>query len=563
MNFIRFYTSQFYYFFVLRNKFLLNIYYLYLSLTDKNKFILNKNLERIKDDFDRDLSGYAIVSSNLDFKDYNNILLNISLMNYFKGIGLKPLIFNTYQYYSLFKKIKFLAKKNLACYADISFYELYKLSNQILKGNYNKILNYKYRDISCGKFAISTSMRMLRVAKINLKNTSHKNCVLFNLRKSIQYADAALKFVNENDIRYALFNDRGYCGEGELYETCIKNKIKCVQHIATYKNGVFLIKKFSKNNQNDHPSSISDKDWINFKNKKIEKIQLDYLNKEIEDSYYNNTWYPSAGTMVGKDLKSTNDILKEIGITNNNKIAVIFPHIFWDGTFFYGKDLYDNYEEWYKQTLIIAEKNKNINWIIKSHPSNVVKNKQDKISNKIVEPEEKIIYDLFNKLPENFYYINSNSNINTFYLLNILDFCLTVRGTVALETAMRNKIAITTGTGRYDNKNFTYNFIDKFKYQDTLSNLPNFNKTILNQKENAEKFAYSSLICKNFNPSNLSFYFEPNLYSTLKVNLIEKSFRDNKKLLNENIYLDWLKNESEDFFLDPKGLWEFKSKKNY
>ena len=563
MNFIRFYISQFYYFFVLRNKFLLKIYYLYLFLTDKNKFILNKNIQRIKDDFDTDLSGYAIVSSNLDFKDYNNILLNISLMNYFKGIGLKPIIFNTYQYYSLFKKIKFLAKKNLACYADISFYELYKLSNQILKGDYNKILNYKYKDISCGKFAISTSMRMLRVAKINLKNASHKNCVLFNLRKSIQYADAALKFVNENDIRYALFNDRGYCGEGELYEVCIKNKIKCVQHIATYKNGVFLIKKFSKNNQNDHPSSISDKDWINFENKKIEKIQLDYLNKEIRDSYYNNTWYPSAGTMVGKDLKSTKDILKEIGINNNNKIGVIFPHIFWDGTFFYGKDLYDNYEEWYKQTLIIAEKNKNINWIIKSHPSNVVKNKQDKISNKIIEPEEKIIYDLFNKLPENFYYINSNSNINTFYLLNILDFCITVRGTVALETAMRNKIAITTGTGRYDNKNFTYNFIDKFKYQDTLSNLPNFNKTILNQKENAEKFAYSSLICKNFNPSNLSFYFEPNLYSTLKVNLIEKSFRDNKKLLNDNIYLDWLKNESEDFFLDPKGLWEFKSKKNY
>jgi hypothetical protein len=128
---------------------------------------------------------------------------------------------------------------------------------------------------------------------------------------------------------------------------------------------------------------------------------------------------------------------------------------------------------------------------------------------------------------------------------------------------MRNKIAITTGTGRYDNKNFTYNFIDKFKYQDTLSKLPNFNKTILNQKENAEKFAYSSLICKNFNPSNLNFYFEPNLYSTLKVNLIEKPLRDNKKLLNENVYLDWLKNESEDFFLDPKGLWEFKSKKNY
>ena len=57
-------------------------------------------------------------------------------------------------------------------------------------------------------------------------------------------------------------------------------------------------------------------------------------------------------------------------------MQLFFP-IFWDGTFFYGNDLFINYEEWFKQTLKFAEKNRNINWIIKSHP--LIKQKTIKI----------------------------------------------------------------------------------------------------------------------------------------------------------------------------------------
>ena len=41
--------------------------------------------------------------------------------------------------------------------------------------------------------------------------------------------------------------------------------------------------------------------------------------------------------MVGKNLRNIKDILTEIGIKNSKKNAVIFPHIFWDGTFFLWK----------------------------------------------------------------------------------------------------------------------------------------------------------------------------------------------------------------------------------
>jgi len=555
MNFFKLIIFQFFYFFILRNK----IYYLFSFIIKKKNNTLKKNLYKLKNDYENEsLKDIAVTTSNLNLNNVNNLLLTLSLMNYFKGIGLKPLIFNTYHYKSLFKKSNLLAFKHLVYYADISFSKVRKISNQIINKNYDEILKFKYNGVACGKYAISTSMRMLRLAKVDHKNDKHKNCILYNLRKSILYANASVNFIKKNKVRYSLFNDRGYVGEGELYDVCIINNIKCIQYIATYKNGLFLIKKFSNKNKNDHPSSISQYYWKKFYNKKLQKIQSEKLMNEIKKSYIDKTWYPSAGTMVGKELTSAKQIMNQIGIKNDRKIAVIFPHIFWDGTFFYGNDLYENYEEWFKKTLIIAQKNKKINWIIKSHPSNVVKNIQDKISNKIIEPELKIIIELFGKIPNNFYYLSAKSNINTFYLFNILNFCITVRGTVAMETAMKNKIAITAGTGRYDNKKFTYNFNNKKKYEKALKSLPKFSITYSQQEINAKKFAYASLMCKNFKPSNIDFYYEPTLHSALKASLIERKKRIKKNLQEDELYLQWLNNDEEDFFFDRNNIWKFK-----
>ena len=39
--------------------------------------------------------------------------------------------------------------------------------------------------------------------------------------------------------------------------------------------------------------------------------------------------------MVGKKLLSQSNLLKELKLDNSKKTAIIFPHIFWDGTFFW------------------------------------------------------------------------------------------------------------------------------------------------------------------------------------------------------------------------------------
>ena len=159
---------------------------------------------------------------------------------------------------------------------------------------------------------------------------------------------------------------------------------------------------------------------------------------------------------------------------------------------------------------------------------------------------------MFGKLPDNFYYLSSKSKINTYYLLDILDYCVTVRGTVGIEAAMRGKDVITAGTGRYDNKGFTNNFMNFDEYKNTITNLHKFKSKLTRVEELAKKFAYISLICKNYSPKNFNFFYTNDLKSKLQVT------QNDEQSLNENDDIDlpnWLSNLEEDYFKDPLNQW--------
>ena len=526
-----------------------------------------------------------------DYENYNNFFKNISKINNSVKLRKKKCIhINFFSWFDtqntifsffiinligiennniLYFKTKFLnffvnSKKfsfglPLNFYSKISFGELSSLLSDLTKKSYKDIFKYKYQDVECGKYAISSSIRLLRTPEINLKNKKHLYVVKFFLFKSILIADSAINYLDENeDIDCAIFNDKSYVGAGELFDQCIKRKISCIQFVASYKNNIILLKKFNEENKNEHPSSISQDIWEKFKLVELSQKQKNYLNKEIEIQYKNNTWYPSAGTMIGKNFSNNNDLINQLKLNERKKTAIIFPHIFWDGTFFFGKDLFDNYIDWYRETLKSAYKNKNLNWIIKSHPSNFIKNNRDKISNNTEEPELSIIKELFGKVPENFTFIGSSSKINTFQLFEILDYCFTIRGTVGIEAALRNKIVITAGTGRYDNRGFSYNFDSKEKYFEFIKNLHNFEHTKNDIVRNAEKFAYIAFMCKTFELKSANYFYNKDDKASLNLN-IQFDQLDNTDFIHSIRDLSkWVDDKYSDYFFDPCNEWKLK-----
>ena len=86
-------------------------------------------------------------------------------------------------------------------------------------------------------------------------------------------------------------------------------------------------------------------------------------------------------------------IKKKFQIKNNNPNVILFAHIYYDTTYSYGKNLFENYEQWLIETCKSMMQNNNINWFIKIHPAN-----KFKINNLTVEKEMSSI----NKILKNY-----------------------------------------------------------------------------------------------------------------------------------------------------------------
>jgi hypothetical protein len=67
------------------------------------------------------------------------------------------------------------------------------------------------------------------------------------------------------------------------------------------------------------------------------------------------------------------ETVRHLGLAHDKKVAVVFPHIFWDGSFFAGDDLFEDYAQWFVETMRVAYSNDRLQWVVKFHPAHVVK----------------------------------------------------------------------------------------------------------------------------------------------------------------------------------------------
>ena len=158
---------------------------------------------------------------------------------------------------------------------------------------------------------------------------------------------------------------------------------------------------------------------------------------------------------------------------------------------------------------------------------------------------------MFDKIPENFIFIGSNSKINTFQLFEILDYCFTIRGTVGIEAALRNKVVITAGTGRYNNRGFTYNFDNKEKYFEFIRNLHNFKHTRDDIVKNAEKFAYIAFICKTFELKSANYFYDKDDKASLNLNIQYDQLGNTDFKISTRNLSEWIDEKYSDYFLIP------------
>ena len=151
-----------------------------------------------------------------------------------------------------------------------------------MQSSYQDIFNFKYKGTKCGKYSISSAIRVLRTPDINLENKRHYNTLKFFLIKSLMFSDASINYLSSNpNIEYAIFNDKSYVGAGELFDQCIIKKIKCIQFVASYKNNILLLKNLMKKTNMIIPAQFQMKFGRNFKMSSL-MISKKFLTNEIK-----------------------------------------------------------------------------------------------------------------------------------------------------------------------------------------------------------------------------------------------------------------------------------------
>ena len=410
--------------------------------------------------------------------------------------------------------------------------------------NSQDLIDYKYNGVSVGKYSSSSYMRQTRSGRIDIKDNKTINTLSKHLAISISSARASKSMIDILKPSIIVVIDRGYSPFGEVFDSCINNSIDIITWNIAHRDNSIMLKRYNEGNRTSHPSSLSSKSWNKIKNLKSKNLNSEDVMKELEYCYSSGEWYSEVGTQFNKTQQSVHDISNKLDLDGNKKTAVIFAHIFWDATFFWGEDLFQDYEEWFLESVKAACLNPNLNWIIKVHPANLVKNFRDGITE---EPSEVSALNKFiGKLPSHVKLLAADSDISTWSLFEVMDYCLTVRGTVGIEAALLGKTVLTAGTGRYDRHGFTVDFNDRKEYLEALNQLERINYPDSKSIELAAKYATGVFVDRPLFVTSFNISHKKDNSATLSADVLVSSSEELGQSQDIISIASWLLSKDED-----------------
>jgi hypothetical protein len=378
----------------------------------------------------------------------------------------------------------------------------------------NDWLSLEYQGVHVGRFVIALALRNYR-GVLDFDDRAVVEDLRSRLARSVHYTIAAARLLRKIKPDCVLLMDRGYSRQGEIFDLAIKAGIDTLTWNLGYKSNRLVFKRYHSENERDHPLSPSADSW-----RRICAIPWSLENgnrvrKELLDCYQTQDWFSVVGTQFDKKILPREMTRQKLGLSPDRKVAVIFPHILWDGSFFCGKDLFSDYTEWFAETIRAAAANPRLQWVVKLHPAHLVKAKQNGDEGRPMEFD--VIERAVGSLPEHVKLVYPDSELSTYSLFQIADYAVTVRGTVGIESGLFGIPVVTAGTGRYDRRGFTLDSSTQQEYRQRLATLEKCPPLSAEQVELAERYAYGVFLARPFRLSSVSLEYERDGKATPKV----------------------------------------------
>ena len=345
-----------------------------------------------------------------------------------------------------------------------------------------------FEGASVGRQALSTASRALHDGDVDVHDPAKLELVKRFLVLAMRTTIASRALLAELNPDLVLFNERNYAGEGPLSDVSLERGLNVVQFVSGFEDDSLVFKRYTAETKGLHPRSISDESWP-----RVESIDWTPAhNRELEREFvhrYDGTTFLSRWNQPRAQSISRGEIVARLGLDPARKTAVVFSHILWDANMFYGRDLFEDQEEWFVETVRAACENDRVNWVVKLHPANVWKLRRDGYEGEL--DEYVAIREQIGDLPPHVQVLPPDTDISTWSLFPVTDYGVTIRGSTGFELPCFGKPALTAGTGFYSGRGFTVDSESAPEYLQRLRAIHELEPLGSEQVTLARKHAYA------------------------------------------------------------------------
>ena len=357
------------------------------------------------------------------------------------------------------------------------------------KPSFETVLDFQHRGVRVGEHGLSWVVRQKRAGVFDPSDPEVAPALESTFVDGMHAVRASERLFDSRKFDLVLFVERGYTPFGEIFDVALQRGLNVVQHLSSHRNDAFHFKRYKTSDRSSHPISLAPPTWERVLSMPIPAEQLETFLGHHFDQYRQGNWYSRQDLQKGKQIISPEEVKTQLGLDPAKKTAVVFSHILWDATFFYGKGIFKDYATWLVETVRAACANPRLNWIIKLHPVNVWRRAMDGATGELVE--YKLIREHIGDLPPHVRLVAPETGINTASLFEVIDYGLTVRGTIGMELPMFGVPLITAGSGRYAGLGFTVDPTTRDEYFALLARLEETPRLTPDQIDRARRHAYA------------------------------------------------------------------------
>lgn len=441
-------------------------------------------------------------------------------------------------------------KKNEKLVCKICEYNFIEISKNIPYPT-KFIANYLSKDeileVSNGIDIINVDeLKNLTIEDVNLDDEIYLSLAKFLFKGSLNSSDLeyAQRFVKSSTLLVKAFKKIieiekpdlviMNCGHifwfGIAYKILKKHNVKVITYDETNIAVTHLTWTFDSLNPTVDYNWI--KEWDVFKSHELNNNELNQINELIQERQKYFLYQKDQDT---KSFRETYDITKY-----KYKFS-LFTNVLWDATVVGKNEVYSKgLIDWVKQTIRIIEEQPEACLVIRVHPA------EKKVYG--MSSRERVIEELYkwkSNFKDNIIFIDSESTINSYEIVDCSDVVLIYATNLGLEAVLKNKMVIVTGPAHYRNKGFTNDPLTTKEYEEILTKIIAENYYVYPDMHKAIKYSYFAYIKTQF---ELNIFKDEHPHKVEDLNFGQFSELDHN--VNLSNLVDWMILQERGYFIN-------------